>query len=168
VQTLIFDLKADPKGFWNKMGANKEQLPTPADPAECRDFFFGVFNKGGHNSEPAILQGDTTADCADATYNAAITEADVGQVLRRLKNGKAAGSDGIPVEFYKYAVIRDDKGRIQRFLLAPVLAAVFNACFQHGVVPQDWGKALLTLIHKGGDDTDWGRYRPIAVVCHGA
>ena len=51
-----------------------------------------------------------------------------------------------------------------KFLLAPFLAALFDACFQQGVVPDHWGVALLSLIHKGGDSTDWSKYRPIAVI----
>jgi hypothetical protein len=116
------------------------------------------------HSQPVTIPGDHSVDGAGESYNAAITEADVVKVLGNLKNGKASGTDGIPVEFYKYAVIRDDKGKIIKFLLAPVLASIFDACFQQGVVPQEWGQALLTLIHKGGDDTDWARYRPIAVI----
>ena len=56
----------------------------------------------------------------------AITEADVVKVLRNLKNGKAAGEDGIPVEFYKLAVVRDEHGHIVKFLLAAPFSAVLE------------------------------------------
>jgi hypothetical protein len=50
----------------------------------------------------------------------------------------------------KYAVKRDRSGRVESYLLAPYLAQ-FNWCFQHGTAPDDWGLALLAMIHNGGN-----------------
>jgi hypothetical protein len=74
-------------------------------------------------------------------------------VLRALHSACGCGTDGVPAEFFKYAVKRDRSGRVESYLLAPYLAQLFDWCFQHGTAPDDWGLALLTMIHKGGNTT---------------
>ena len=47
--------------------------------------------------------------------------------------------------------------------LAPCLASIFNACQRVGALPRSWALCGITPIHKGGDLTDPGNYRGIAV-----
>jgi hypothetical protein len=100
----------------------------------------------------------------DMVLNTSVTEQEVDVVLAALRTGCSSGSDGVPAEFFKHAVKRDARGRVQTYLMAPYLAQLFDWCFQHSTAPDDWGLALLSMIHKGGDTADWGNYRPIAVV----
>ncbi len=48
-------------------------------------------------------------------------------------------------------------------LLAPVVAALFNACAQVGSLPPAWALCAITPIHKSGAKTEPGNYRGIAV-----
>jgi hypothetical protein len=78
--------------------------------------------------------------------NAPFTEEEViAVVLSNLRNGASCGSDGVPGEFLKYAVLRDERGHMQDFLLAPVLQQMFQWMFDNASVPDAWGTALLTL-----------------------
>jgi hypothetical protein len=47
--------------------------------------------------------------------------------------------------------------------LAPCLASVFNACQRVAALPRCWALCGITPIHKGGDTSDPGNYRGIAV-----
>ncbi len=48
-------------------------------------------------------------------------------------------------------------------LLAPAVAALFNACAQVGSLPPAWALCAITPIHKSGAKTEPGNYRGIAV-----
>ncbi|XP_044764413.1 uncharacterized protein LOC123320977 [Coccinella septempunctata] len=52
--------------------------------------------------------------------------------------------------------------------MAPLIAQPFvelvNACFQVGSVPSCFKTALITPVHKGGDRSDPGNYRPLSVI----
>jgi hypothetical protein len=81
-----------------------------------------------------------------------------------LYNNKACGSDIVPAEFYKYAVSRDERGYVVDNILASYLRTLFQWIFDRSTVPDKWGEALLSLIFKAGEHSDWGNYRPIAVI----
>ena len=53
-----------------------------------------------------------------------------------------------------------DDGPVKVWPLAPLLIAMLDAFFQAGRVPTS---ALVTPIHKKGNDLDTGNYMPIAV-----
>ena len=70
--------------------------------------------------------------------------------MKALHTSCSSGTDGVPAEFFKHAVKKDRRGTVESYLLAPYLAQLFDSCFHQGTAPDDWGVALLTMIHKGG------------------
>ena len=44
------------------------------------------------------------------------------------------------------------------------MTALYNKSIQSGEVPLDWKKSHVTPVHKGGDASDPGNFRPISVV----
>lgn len=88
--------------------------------------------------------------------NEGIEEREVERVIKVLKNGKAAGTDGIIGELLKYG----GKAAVT------TLHKIYNKVLEEGEVPLDWKKSRVTLIHKGGgkDRLDIANYRPIAVI----
>ena len=82
-----------------------------------------------------------------------ITEEEVALHFRRLKNNKAAGIDGIPAEFYKYAG--------EQFITP--FCAVFNHIFDKGEYPTQWSEGLINALHKKGNRTDPDNYRKITI-----
>lgn len=164
VDSLISEHKHNPRAFWSGLSDKPGSLPAPGYPEGCTSFFQGIFNTRPPDAAPTVPIGDRHDD-SDCELNQPISENEVSVALDRLRAGCSAGSDGVPGEFFKCAVRRDAGGSVvQQYLLAPFLAKLFDHCFQHGTSPDDWGQAVMTLIHEGGEATDWGNYRPIAVV----
>ena len=165
VAAIVRDAKRDPRMFWRhlKRVSVAQQVPSAGDPQECTQFFSGLFNKRDADADPVPPPGQPIEE-PDMVLNVAVSEQEVTEVLAGLRSGCSSGSDGVPAEFFRCAVQRDADGRVLKYLLAPYLAQLFDWCFQTGATPDDWGLALLSMIHKGGDTADWGNYRPIAVV----
>ena len=79
-----------------------------------------------------------------------------------LPNGKA----GWPAELLCYAAyhVQSDSGAcVKVWALAPLLTAMLNDFFQSGTIPAYVTSALVTPIHKKGNDLDNANYRPIAI-----
>ena len=76
------------------------------------------------------------------------------KVLKKLKNGKAAGIDRVSNEMIKASFD----------ILKPAYLKLFNLIITVGQVPAIWCKGLITPVHKNGDPFDPDNYRPICVV----
>ena len=68
-----------------------------------------------------------------------ITEEEIINLSKSLKNGKAPGLDGIPNIAIKTAMQTMPK----------MFADVYNACLNEGIFPDQWKKQKLVLIPKG-------------------
>ena len=85
------------------------------------------------SSEPNIL--------TDLEYlNADITYQEVKKVVLNTKSNKASGIDKIP-----YDVLKNEN-------IIKVLTNLFQMCFNFGIIPQVWLKALIVPIPKNKDD----------------
>jgi len=93
-----------------------------------------------------------------AFSNVTFTPENVERVMRKLKKSASSGPDGFPpILFIKQAAY-----------LAVPLSILFNNSMSVGEIPDDWRKAIITPIAKGGVASDVSNYRPIAltsVVC---
>lgn len=88
--------------------------------------------------------------------NVQIEEKDVEKALKRIKNGKAGGTDEIIGELVKYS----GQGGIR------ALTNLYRNILEEGEVPEEWRMCRVTLIHKGGGKSkeDIGNYRPISIM----
>ncbi|MFN7883799.1 MAG: RNA-directed DNA polymerase, partial [bacterium] len=98
--------------------------------------------------------------------NRPFSQEEVFRALKSLKNGKAAGTDGLPAELLKKAFF-PDPDQPHKFtdphLLLPEVTQVMNLVFG-GAYPQDWAISALTAIPKPkGDPKNMDDYRGIAV-----
>ena len=82
-----------------------------------------------HHMLDPLFDGNTN-------LNASITRSEVEKVVSCAKNGKCTGFDKIPYEVLKFPIIID------------VLHAMFNLCFDTGILPSIWRKAMITPIPK--------------------
>ena len=80
---------------------------------------------------------------------------EIERYVKKLKNGKAAGMDGIPNEFYKEGGQSMIEG----------MHELFKCIWREEEVPRSWNDSRVTLIHKGGNKSkkEIKNYRPIAV-----
>ena len=86
--------------------------------------------------------------------NSPISGNEVALALRKGKNNKAAGIDGIPVEFYKYG---GDE-------LANTLLVLFSYLFEKGCYPEEWCESIINPIHKKEDKINPENYRKVTVT----
>ena len=83
-----------------------------------------------------------------------IDEAELLSDMRKLKQGKAAGMDGVPPDLIKQSCE----------LIVRPLTHIFNSSFQNGVVPDQFKLAKTVPIYKKASKLDVGNYRPISLL----
>jgi Reverse transcriptase (RNA-dependent DNA polymerase)/Endonuclease-reverse transcriptase len=156
----------DVQGSWNRMyrfvasqkGSGRE-LPTLVDQAgnewrtdkekanALNKFYGDVFNDNdGPDGEGEQIE--------EEEEKIRLTEGEVWNVLKKLKNGKSPGVDGIQSDLLKLA------GRgIVGYLLR-----LFQASLTTGKLPQDWKEAEVVPISKGGPRGKVDNYRGISLT----
>ncbi|BHF85886.1 hypothetical protein SprV_1002906000 [Sparganum proliferum] len=82
------------------------------------------------------------------------SEVEVADVIRKLRNNKAPGEDGIHAEIFKSCVDT----------LAPWFHEVIERAWRDEVVPDDWGLGILVPILKKGEKTRYENYRGISLI----
>ena len=99
-------------------------------------------------------EADTTTRDADTPLDAPSLD-EIISAIRKLRNGRAAGPDGIPPELLKCAI-----GPI-----STALHAIFANVWRTGHIPADWKDSILTALYKGKrPKTECGSYRPITLL----
>ena len=86
-----------------------------------------------------------------------ITVEEVAQAIKKLKNGKAPGLDGIINEIFKNADEESHKH----------LCTLYNHIFNNEDFPEQWSRGLIFPLFKGGPDearVDPNRYRGITLL----
>ena len=125
------DIKREIKKFWEEVGGMTEQVEL------------GEVNI---ESEKKI----------DEEMDEHLSKEEIRRYLKKLKNRKAAGRDGIPNEFYK----EGGEGIVEE------LYKLFRQIWQEKRVPRKWNEGRVMLLHKGGHKSRklLKNYRPIAVM----
>ena len=86
--------------------------------------------------------------------NIKVRKRTVLRILKRLKTGKATGSDGIPAVFLKRAAD----------ILAGPLTHLFRHSIQCGYFPQIWKYADVVALYKKNNVSDPVNYRPVSLL----
>ncbi|NRA93460.1 MAG: reverse transcriptase family protein, partial [Psychroserpens sp.] len=79
---------------------------------------------------------------------------EVTKIVKRLVNGKAAGTDGIVNEILKYGGEH----------MHQVIWHICKKCFELETIPEDWMKGMIFPIYKDGDRRDPLNYRGITLL----
>ncbi len=83
-----------------------------------------------------------------------ICEEEVITELRNPKTTKSTGIDSMPACVLK----------ISADIIAPSLTWVFNLSLKTGIFVDEWKKAWVLPVHKSGDRSKCGNYRPISTL----
>ena len=95
-----------------------------------------------------------SATCEDAFLDKKIERREILECIRKIKNNKAGGSDGLVGELLKY-------GGMGMVLL---LEELFLVIWHEEVVPRQWREGLIINLFKKGDREDPGNYRGITLL----
>lgn len=84
-----------------------------------------------------------------------ITEQEIREALKGIKNNKAPGPGNIPIELVKHAPTR----------LIEILQEIFNRCLiEREEIPTEWKLGYISSIYKKGSRTECKNYRGITVT----
>jgi exonuclease III len=131
-------IKEEVKAFWQGVFAKcvpEEQPETPWLAEEVRP-----------SEPPAESQQKLLAE---------ISKEEFAEAIKALPKNKAVGPDKIPGELLKAL---DDKQLDQ---MRKDLSGMIATC----ETPNEWRKAKIYTLHKGGDATNCANYRPITLTC---
>ena len=87
-----------------------------------------------------------------------VTPEMIAQKIKKMKDNKSPGVDGIPPKLLKEIVEQ----------ISTPLAKWFNLSLEEGIVPSEWKEANITLLFKKGSRKNPENYRPVSltsVVC---
>ena len=93
-------------------------------------------------------------EAGDAFLDKEIEKGEIAKCVRKLKNNKTGGSDGIVGELLKYGGSR----------MVDLLEQLFLVIWQEDIVPRQWRDGLIVNIFKKGDREDPGNYRGITLL----
>ena len=105
-------------------------------------------------TSPKSAKSRTGGGKPSLTFHTVSTN-EVLKAISKLKNSKAAGTDGIPV-----SVLKDGAA-----VLALPLTWIINSSISSGKFPTAWKSAIVTPILKKGDPSNTANYRPVSNLC---
>lgn len=142
-----------PKDFWNYVNSLNSKNCDPDIKIENLFQFFKDINSTEHDD--AGLEEHDANNLDLNILNSAITEDEILNCIRKLKNGKCSGTDEIINEYIKVSS--------QHFL--PIYIKLFNMILDCGHVPESWLIGVIKPIYKNkGDPTLPENYRPITIL----
>ena len=103
------------------------------------------------NTDPSLyLHGNFSS----SMFLEPVSEVEVSNCLAKLKNSSAAGHDDIKPDIIKNVIDS----------ISCPLTHIINCIFQSSLIPEEFKYAIVTPIHKAGDDSLFQNYRPISVL----
>ena len=89
--------------------------------------------------------------CEDEYLDGELCKEKIEKCVRKLKNNKTGGSDGLVGELLKYG----GGGKVD------LLHQLFKVVWHEETVPKQWREGLIVNLFKKGDKEDPGNYRGI-------
>lgn len=148
-------LATDPVEFWKKWKSFGDTYSTDSIPNADGERWEKYFRKLFENNDttPPPSQNPNNISGRAQALNAHITMKELTEIIKSLKNKKAAGLDKITAEFLKASPERIKK----------VILQLLNLIFTKRIVPKDWCIGVINPIHKDGCKEDPDNYRGICI-----
>ncbi len=127
-----------------------------------KDLASDVTNHSRNRSYWEHTFGNVPFNQREWEINENITISEIKNVICSMKNNKAPGPDGLPIEFYKAFYCNPD---LEEKYTAPskCLEIIFNKIW-NGSFPKNWNTASIVSIPKKGDLSDCNNYRGISLI----
>ena len=157
-QALIQAHKS-PKEFWKLLRENNSSFNDNSNNISSEEwykYYSQLLTNRNVISDENLPGGfsfvENNFDCS--ILNEPINDEEIIKSVRSTKNNKSPGPDGINAEMYKETLI----------LILPYLNKLFNAIFDSGIFPENWGKSIITPVFKKGSKNDPDNYRAISLT----
>ena len=98
--------------------------------------------------------GSMSESCEDDRLDIAIEKSEIVKCIRKVKNNKTGGIDGLVGELLKYG----GSGMVC------LLEQLFSVVWHEETVPRQWREGLIVNLFKKGDREDPGNYRGITLL----
>ena len=115
---------------------------------------FAVTNLNNDNDNVILNNARRMDDSND--LNVPISNLEIRTSIDTLRINKSPGPDGICLEMFRS--ITDIN------IILPFLKELFNEIFDTGDFPDEWGKSIITPVHKSGLINDPNNYRGISLI----
>ena len=149
--------KADSRQYWrilNKLNGKSEKSEIKASLNDLFEHFKDI-NQGENNAEEFNIPDDEDETFNIDILNENITEYEIEDSIKNLKNNKAKGYDGVSNEYIKHSA--------NKFM--PLYIKLFNLILETGIIPKAWGYGIIHPIYKKkGDPKSPKSYRPITLT----
>ena len=154
-QKLISSRK-NPKIFWQllKQNTNKSKnIENTCNLQIWKNHFENLLYK---ENQPPLEYSNFAGreDNNENILNEIITLDEIHKSIRKLKLGKAQGTDGIGAEFYRYTC----------YEIAPILCTLFNNIYSTGNLPDMWRDSIVIPVYKSGLRDEPANYRGISLI----
>ncbi|WP_333764848.1 RNA-directed DNA polymerase, partial [Streptomyces sp. IBSBF 2390] len=117
--------------------------------ARWREYFSDLL--GGNTINTSVNNNISTENTVDVE---APSVEEIKAAIRKLKNNKSPGSDGIPAELLKHAG--------EHFV--EHLHLLFQQIWSNLTMPSEWSLSMITPVYKKGDKKECKNYRGISVL----
>ena len=152
--------KFNSKKFWNIInkfsGRGKQERKVSLH--NLFDYFRNLNQNedaNDDNSDIDIDFNDIQDEYIQNIMNGSITENEVIDAIKNLKNGKAPGLDEVVNEYIKTT----------SDYFIPLYTRLFNIILDNGIIPESWTNGVIQAIYKNkGDPTDPDSYRAITLI----
>jgi ribonucleases P/MRP protein subunit RPP40 len=166
---LSMNIKTDPKSFYayTRSKSTVKQTVGPlkdsggnliVDNADMcsllNGYFSSVFTLEDTSAVLPEVKQMYKGDQTNMLLDIVITPQVVEKFLRKLKPNKAPGVDGFSSQLFKELALN----------ISVPLSLIFNESLVSGLIPADWKKANVAVIHKAGSKKDPCNYRPISLT----
>ena len=146
----------DSRMFWEKWKNASEEGPVSNKPEIVgKEWYNHFFNLHTEKREGRIdesgYQGDKINQRSE--INEPFSKKEFMFVIKKLKNGKAAGYDSI----FNELIANSPE------IILNLIHKFINMCLKKGLLPQSWCLEIISPIFKDGSTTDPGNYRGICV-----
>ena len=151
----------NPKEFWKLIKENRmtKEVETSIPARDWYNYFSDLFSNNDFpqkdldfSDEESLRSNRNPVD--SSCLNLPIADDEIINSVKSRNNNRSPGPDGINIEMYKHTLT----------LTLPYLNKLFNEMFDSGIFPLDWGKSIITPIHKKGSKTDPNNYRAISLI----
>ena len=153
---------SDPKMFWKLVNSLKPK--DSSDNGSCIDpnSWYAHFknlntvpqSKTDLKKEMEKLYNDTSTPPSKSCLDEEISQKEIIQACKNLKNNKSCGLDIVINEMIKYS----------QHALTACIQKLFNMILKQGLYPKEWSEGYLVPLYKSSDPSNPNNYRGICIT----